>query len=106
MQCDLGLRLPGTVGISERRPGSNDRTYNTESLVEYEGTDIEMSLCVDENNDLKLLVSQYHMENESTGRAFHANTQLYINHADLEKLREFASFVLKFHKETPQESGA
>jgi hypothetical protein len=100
--AEFGLKLPGTVNLSEALPEEGGRTWEVVYLLsEQHAEDIglEIGHCTDpdirETLGYFVELSVYHQHNPETDRAFHSRMTAHPTRDQMARLRDFLDFLLR-----------
>lgn len=70
-------------------------TWSTVDLLREQSDNIEISVGLDEADDgITLGLSDFHITNGMTGRAFHASLQIQLDREMVERLQAYLHFLL------------
>jgi len=91
----IDISTAGKVYIAERGEKKPNDFFETIEFLEErsEGVDLHVSTGGDEQC-VELELSDYHVENPATGRAFHARLEVYLSWESAVHLRNYLDFAL------------
>jgi hypothetical protein len=87
--------MPGTIRLTERGPKDERDFWTVIDLVEVDHDEIDFDVRLLPEG-IELGLNAHHVENEETGKAFHAELQINLLYSEIEQLRDFLDLILKY----------
>ena len=97
------FRTNGNVSLKERGEQTRYGSWSSSDLVEVDVADLELIVSMGDDDDdagkdeISISLSDYHVEHESNGRAFHAHLTAYLTLQNAEMLHAYLGFLIANH---------
>jgi len=101
MDITFGLELTGKMRVSERGDRVSDYGGSWEVIELLEDTEcsgLTFDIGFNEDGIIVIGISGHHVENEKTGRVFHAGIDAALSVDDIRAIRRYLGLLLKIAK--------